>query len=60
MNGPEPDPPLIPPPDFVERYNAEPTAAGLPYRTALDPLVMLAWHYATHYEPQPLIVVTCI
>ena len=52
--------PVIPPPDFVARFNAEPTAAGLPYRTALDPLVMLAWHYATSEPPQPLIIVTGI
>jgi hypothetical protein len=52
--------PLFPPPDFVERFNAEPVAAGLPYRTAMDPLVMHAWHLATAPAPQSLLIVTGI
>lgn len=40
-----PKPPIFPPLWFVERYNE----AGFSdrYRTALDPLVVLAWHMAT-------------
>jgi len=36
------EPPLIPPEEFVAQVNAR--NPGLPYRTALDPLMMLLWH----------------
>jgi len=52
--------PLFPPPDFVARFNMEPVAAGLPYRTALDPLVMYAWHLATAPASQSPLIVTGI
>ncbi len=51
MNAP-PDPPLIPPFDFVQAWNAAHWNLG-PYRTGLDPLVMLAWHQATEWNRQP-------
>jgi hypothetical protein len=40
----DPNAPIIPPPDFVARFNA---GTGQPPRTAIDPVVMAAWHYAT-------------
>lgn len=52
--------PVIPPAWFVDNFNREPTAAGLPRRGALDPLVMQAWHFATSEPPQRLVVVTGI
>jgi hypothetical protein len=54
------DSPIVPPPWFVENFNREPVAAGLPYRTALDPLVMQAWHFATSEPPLPPCIVTGI
>jgi hypothetical protein len=58
--GPEPGPGLIPPAWFVTNFNREPLALGLPFRTALDPLVMQAWHFATSEPPVRLCIVTGI
>lgn len=44
---------VIPPPWFVENFNREPMAAGLPYRGPLDPLVMLTWHMVCCCAPPP-------
>lgn len=54
--------PLIPPLAFVARFNAQPCRAGLPYLTALDPLVMLAWHMASEaaLKPGPLLAIAGI
>jgi hypothetical protein len=54
----EPEPPaipLIPPDEFVARFNA-----GNPgrYRTALDPLVMAAWHATSRPPPLSMLLVT--
>ena len=49
------EPSLIPPSWFVEQFNARQPADR--YRTALDPLIMLAWHQVTRNEPGPLILV---
>jgi hypothetical protein len=67
---PRSQPPLIPPWWFVRQFNARPPdlQAALarhtlpPYRTALDPLVMLAWHQVTEIERRPnqLLIVTGI
>ena len=50
------EPPLIPPDEFVTRWNVAAMQAGQPFRSALDPLVMLAWHLATERDrsPQPI------
>jgi len=37
--------PLFPPWSFVDRWNAG-RPQDQPYRTGLDPLVMLAWHHS--------------
>jgi hypothetical protein len=56
------DVPLFPPYWFVERFNEQAFERRSPadrwprYRTALDPLVMLAWHQASMLPPLPLIV----
>lgn len=53
-----PEPPLIPPPEFVARLN-ENRGPGLPHLTALDPLAMLMWHTITRPpEPGDLLRVT--
>lgn len=46
-DGLAPEPSLIPPESFVNSFNAGAFAHGRPLRTALDPLVMMAWHLAT-------------
>lgn len=45
--------PLLAPLEFAERFNASPDRCGMPYLTALDPLVMLAWHTATEDLRKP-------
>lgn len=56
------DVPLFPPLSFVERFNEAEWARRSPgdpfprYRTAFDPLVMLAWHQASSLPSLPLIV----
>jgi len=56
------DVPLFPPYEFVRRLNEavagqwSPEKPPPPYRTALDPLVMLAWHQASTLRPLPLII----
>jgi hypothetical protein len=51
-------PPIFPPWSFVERYNQDHYPD--PYRTGLDPMVMLAWHQATSWwrSPTPMIRLT--
>lgn len=55
-------PPLFPPHWFVGRFNEQAWERRTPgdpwprYLTALDPLVMLAWHTATRLPPPVLIV----
>ena len=51
MAEPTPDPlPIFPPLSFVQRYNeAHPDKV----RTALDPMVLLAWHMATEDLRRP-------
>jgi len=55
--------PVFPPPWFVENLNAGVSRdwAGdgpAPYRTALDPLVMAAWHMASMVPRTSLFIVT--
>ena len=56
------DVPLFPPHWFVQRFNEaefERRSPGDPfprYRTALDPLVLLAWYQARLLPPLPLII----
>ena len=45
-------PPIFPPWEFVQRYNE--ARWPDPYRTALDPMVMLAWHQATEWQRRPV------
>jgi hypothetical protein len=49
-DGPGP-PSLFPPESFVDALNADAFANGRPLRTALDPLVMLAWHTVSTPPP---------
>jgi hypothetical protein len=51
---------LFPPAWFVARYNATQAAYGLRPATALDPNVMMMWHFVTRPVPLPLAVVTGI
>jgi len=44
-------PSLIPPESFVDSFNADAFANGRPLRTALDPLVMMAWHLVSAPPP---------
>lgn len=45
--------PLIPPDWFVTRFNLGCPFA--PYRSALDPLVMLAWHTVNEEPDMPFV-----
>ena len=45
------EPPLIPPESFVASLNADAFVNGRPLRSALDPLVMLAWHTVSAPPP---------
>ena len=45
-------PSLLPPQWFVERWNLM-GHRGAPYATALDPLVMMAWHLVTEPARKP-------
>lgn len=59
MAEPTPDaPPIFPPWEFVQRYNE--ARWPRPCVTALDPLVMLAWHMATQdlRRPGQLLTIT--
>ena len=47
---PPEQPPLIPPQWWVDRWNAS-GYRGAPYATALDPLVMMGWQFATELPP---------
>ena len=51
-------PPLIPPWWFVQRFNE--ANYPDPYRTALDPLVLLAWHTVTAWQrhPTPMVLIS--
>ena len=53
--GPASAPSLIPPESFVDSFNASAFANGRPLRTALDPLVMMAWHLASAPPPGPFV-----
>lgn len=54
--------PLIPPDGFVTAFNARAMANGQPFRSALDPLVMMAWHLASgtaDAKAPPIILPEC-
>lgn len=53
--GPAAEPPLFPPDSFVASFNADAFAHGRPFRSALDPLVMMAWHFASAPPPGPFL-----
>lgn len=46
---------IIPPDGFVAGFNTEATVNGQPFRSALDPLVMLAWHLVNEPPAQPFV-----
>ena len=48
-------PSLIPPDWFVTSFNADAFMNGRPLRTALDPLLMLAWHTVSAPPPGPFV-----
>jgi hypothetical protein len=48
-------PSLIPPEWFVDSFNAAAFANGRSLRSALDPLLMLAWHLVSAPPPGPFV-----
>jgi hypothetical protein len=55
-DGPAPEPSLIPPDWYVASFNAGALKDGRPFRSALDPLVMMAWHLASAPPPGPFLI----
>lgn len=51
-DGAAPEPSLFPPDWYVDSFNANALVNGWPMRTALDPLLMMAWHLASAPPPQ--------
>jgi hypothetical protein len=52
-DGVAPGVPVIPPDGFVTRFNLAAMAEGQRFRSALDPLVMMAWHLAAERDREP-------
>lgn len=50
----EDQPSIFPLQWFVDRWNMQLDLRGAPFATALDPMVMMAWHLATESARKPM------